>query len=177
MEDGDCSYVIKTLAPWKKSYHKRIVLKSRDITLLTKYSQSIVKATFLPVVIYECKSWRFNAFKPWCWRRDGVDCMEIKPVNRKGNQSWIFFKRTDAEAEALVLWLPDAKCWLIGKDWCWESLKAEEEGNDRGQNGWMASLTQWTWVWASSRRWWDREAWRDAVHGVAELDMTEQLNN
>ena len=84
-----------------------------------------------------------------------LDCKEIKPVNPKRNQSWIFIGRTyaEAEAEAPLLWPPDAKGWLIGKDWCWARLK-EGEGDDRGWDGWMASLTQWTWVWTNSGRWW-----------------------
>ena len=55
----------------------------------------------------------------WCWRRlfeSLLDCKEFKPVKPKGNQSWIFIGRTDAEAEAPVFWPPDAKNWLIGKD-------------------------------------------------------------
>ena len=71
----------------------------------------------------------------------------------KGNQSWIFIERTDAEAETLIFWPPDAKNWLIwkapdaGQDWRWE-----EKGTTRW-DGWMASPTQWTWVWVSSRSW------------------------
>ena len=53
-----------------------------------------------------------------------------------------------------VLWPPHAKSWLIGKDWCWEGLGAGGEGNDRGWDGWMASLTRWTWVWVNSGSWW-----------------------
>ena len=81
-----------------------------------------------------------------------LNCKEIQPVHPKGNQSWIFIGRTDAET--LILWPPDAKNWLIWKDWCWERLKAGGEGDNRGWDGWMASLTLWTWVWASSRSWW-----------------------
>ena len=84
-----------------------------------------------------------------------LDCKEIQPIHPKGNQSWIFIGRTDAEAEALILWPPDAKNWLLGKDpKCWERLKAGGEEDDRGWDGWMALLTQWTWVWANSRSWW-----------------------
>ena len=91
-----------------------------------------------------------------------LDSKEIKSVNYKGNQPWIFIGRTDADAEAPILWPPDAKSWLIRKNpkkkknfpWFWERLRAGREGDDRGWDGWMASLTQWTWVWASSRRWW-----------------------
>ena len=84
-----------------------------------------------------------------------LDCKEIKPVYPKGNQSWIFIRRTDVEAEAPILWPPEVRSWLIrkdpdaGKDW-----RQGEGGDDRGWDGWMASLTQWMWVWASSGRWW-----------------------
>ena len=79
---------------------------------------------------------------------------EIKLVNPKGNQSWIFTGRTDAEAEVSILWPPDAKSQLIGKDWCWERLRARGEEGDRGWDGWMASQIRWTWVWANSGRQW-----------------------
>ena len=61
---------------------------------------------------------------------------------------------TDAKAETPVLWPPHGKSWLTGKDWCWEGLGAGGEGDDRGWDGWMASLTRWTWVWVNSGRWW-----------------------
>ena len=85
-----------------------------------------------------------------------LDCMEIQPLHPKGNQSWIFIGRTDAEAETAILWPPDAKNWLIGKDpdaekgWRWE----EKGTTDRGWDGWMASPTPWTWVLVSSGSWW-----------------------
>ena len=80
---------------------------------------------------------------------------KIKPVNSKGNQPWIFIGRTDAEVEALILWPPDAKGWLTGKDPDGgKRLKAGGEWDDRGGDGWRALMTQWTWVWANSRRWW-----------------------
>ena len=73
----------------------------------------------------------------------------------KGNQLWILIRRTDAEAEIPTLWPPDGKNWLIGKEpWCWERLRAGGEGDDRGWDSWMASLTRWTWIWASSGSWW-----------------------
>ena len=78
---------------------------------------------------------------------------EIQPIHPKGNQSWIFTGRTDAEAETPILWPPAIKNWLIGKDWCWERFKMGE-GDDRGWDGWMASPTQWTWVWVNSGSWW-----------------------
>ena len=83
-----------------------------------------------------------------------LDSREIKPVNPKGNQSWIFIGRTDAEAEVLILWPPDVKNWLIRKDPDTGKDKAGREGEDRGWDGWMASPTRWTWVWASSGSWW-----------------------
>ena len=82
------------------------------------------------------------------------DWKEIQHVHPKGDQSWIFFGRTDAEAETPILWQLDSKSWLFGKrPWCRERSKVGGEGDNRGWNGWIALLTQWTWVWASSRSW------------------------
>ena len=84
-----------------------------------------------------------------------LDHEEIQPVDPKGNQSWIFIGRTDAETEAPILWPYDEKSQLVrkdqdaGKDW-----RPEKEGDDRGWDGWMASLTQWAWIWVGSRSWW-----------------------
>ena len=102
------------------------------------------------------ESW---APKNWCfWTvvlektlESPLDCTETQPVHSKGDQSWIFTGRTDAEREALILCPPDVKNWK--KPWCWERLRAGGEGDDRGWGGWMASLTWWTWVWAGSRSW------------------------
>ena len=84
-----------------------------------------------------------------------LDCEEIQPVHPRGDQSWVFIGRTGAEIETPVLWLLDAKNWLICKDP--DAGKYWEEDN-RGWDGWMvslmASLTQWTWVWLNSRSWW-----------------------
>ena len=136
------------------------ILKGSDITLPTKVH--LVKGMVFPTVMYGWESWTIK--KAECQRTDAwtvvlektldspLECKEIKPVNPKSNQSWIFIGRTDAEAEALILWPPDAKNWLIA--WWWERLKAGGEGDDRGWDGWMAPLTQWTWIWASSGRWW-----------------------
>ena len=104
------------------------------------------------------ESW---APKSWCfWTvvfektlESPLDCKEIQPIHPKGNQSWILIRRTEAEAETPILWAPDVKNWLTrkdpdaGKDW-------RQEGANRGWRGWMASLTQWTWVWVSSGSWW-----------------------
>ena len=84
-----------------------------------------------------------------------LDCKEIQPVNPKGNQSWIFIARSDVEDEASILWPPDAKNWLTeNRPWYWERLRAGGEGDARGWDDWMASLTQWIWAWVSSRSWW-----------------------
>ena len=77
-----------------------------------------------------------------------LDCKEIKPVNYKGNQSWIFIGRIDAEVEALIVWPPEEELTRWKRPWCLERLKAGGEGDYRGWDGWMALLTQWTWVWA-----------------------------
>ena len=94
--------------------------------------------------------------------------MVIKTVNPKGNQPWIFIGKTDAEAEVPILCPPGIKSWFTGKDPdAGKKLKAGEEGDVRGWDGWMVSPTQWTWVWANSERWWwTREAWCAVVHGV-----------
>ena len=81
-----------------------------------------------------------------------LDCKESQPVHPKGDQSWIFIGRTDFEAETPILWPPDVKCWLIGKD-SDAKIESKRRGDDRGWDGWMASPTQWTWVWVSSGSW------------------------
>ena len=85
-----------------------------------------------------------------------LDCKEIQPVHPKGNQSWLFTGKTDAEVEIPILWSPDAKNWTFHwkRPWCWERFKAGGERVDRGWDGWMASPTQWTWVWVNSGNWW-----------------------
>ena len=96
------------------------------------------------------ESW---ALKNWCFGtvvlekilESPLDCKEIKPDNPR---------RTDAEADAPILWPPDTKNWLIGNDPVARRLKAEGKGDDRRWDGWMASPTRWTWVWANSGSWW-----------------------
>ena len=117
--DGDCSHEIKRrlLLGMKVMTNLDSILKSRDITLPTKVR--LVKAMVFPVVMYGCESWtikkaerqRIDAFEQWCWRRleSPLDCKEIQPVHRKGDQSWMFIGRTDVEAETPVLWPPHAK--------------------------------------------------------------------
>ena len=139
------------------------MLKSRDITLPTKVR--LVKAMVFPVVMYGCvldykESW---APKNWCsWTvllektlENPLDCMEIQQVNPKGDQSWVFIGRTDTEAETPLLWPHDCKEQLTHckRSWSREILKAGE-GDSRGWDDLMASLTQWTWVWVDSGSWW-----------------------
>ena len=81
-----------------------------------------------------------------------LDSKEIKPVNPKGNQPWIFIERTDAKAP--ILWPPDVKSWHIGKDSEAGTDWGQEDKGVTGWDGWMASLTQWTWVWANFGRQW-----------------------
>ena len=91
------------------------ILKSRDFTLPTKVC--LVKAMVFPVAMYGCESWtikkaecqRIDTFELWCWRRleSPLDCKEIQPVHPRGDQSWVFIRRT--EAETPILWPPDAK--------------------------------------------------------------------
>ena len=85
-----------------------------------------------------------------------VDCKESQPVHSKGDQSWVSFGRNDAKAETLASTLATSCEELTHwkRLWCWEGLGARGEGDDSGWDGWMASLTQWTWVWADSGSWW-----------------------
>ena len=144
------------------------------------------KAMVFPVFMYGCENWtikkaecwRIDAFELWCWRRleNPLDCTEIQLVHPKGNHPWIFIGRTEAEAPKYfghLMWRIDS----LERLWCWERLKAGGEGDDRGWESWMASLTQWTWVWISSGSWW----WTGRLAfcspwGCKESDTTEQLN-
>ena len=83
-----------------------------------------------------------------------IDCKDIKLVNPKGNQPWIFIGRTDAEAEAPIRWPPDVKNWLIGKDADHEKDWRQERREQREWDGWMTLSIQWPWVWANSGRYW-----------------------
>ena len=109
------------------------------------------------------ESW---ALKNWCfWTvvlektlESPLDCKEVQPVHPKGDQPWDFFGRNDAKAETPVLWPSHAKSWPIGKDSdAGRDWGQEEKGIEAGWwgwDGWMASLTRWTWVWVNSRTWW-----------------------
>ena len=137
--NGDCSHEIKRhlLLGRKVMTNLDSILKSRDITLSAKVH--LVKAMVFPVIMYGCVSWtikkaehRIDAFELWCWRKtleSPLDCKVIKPVHPKGNQSWIFLGRTDAEAEAPTFWPRDTKSRLIREDpVAGENGRQEEKG-------------------------------------------------
>ena len=118
--DGDCSHEIKRqlLLGRKVMTNLDSILKSRDITLPTKVH--LVKAMVFAVVMYGCESWtikkaehrRIDAFELWYWRRllrVPWDCKEVQPVHPKGDQSWVFIRRTGVEAETPILWSPNVK--------------------------------------------------------------------
>ena len=159
---GDCSHENKRhlLLGRKAMTNLDIVLKSWDITLLTKFL--LVKVIVFPVVMYRYESWtikkaeyqRNGAFELWWWRR----FLRILWIARRSNQSILKEISPEYSLEGLMLklqyfghlmWRTDSE-----RPWCWERLKAGGEGDDRGWDGWMASLTWWTWIWASSGRWW-----------------------
>ena len=164
--DGDCSHEIKRhLLLGKKKILTNVhsMLKSRDGTLPTKVY--LVKAMVFPVVMYGCESWtikkaecqRIDAFELWCWRR----LLRVPWTAKISNQSIAKKISPECSLEGLMLKLKlqyfGHLTWRIDywkRPWCWERLKAEEEAEDRGWDGWMARPTQWRWVWVSSKGWW-----------------------
>ena len=146
---------LKDTSPWKKSYDQpRQHIKNKRHYFANR-SPSSQGYGFASSHVWMWKSdceesW---ALKNWCfWTvvlektlESPLDCKEIQPVHPKGNQSWIFIGRTDAEAETLSTWCEELTHWK--RPWCWERLKTGGKGDDRGWDGWMASPTVWTWVW------------------------------
>ena len=162
--DGDCSHEIKRrlLLGRKVMTNLDSILKGRDITLPTKVR--LVKAVVFLVVMYGCESWtlkkaelrRMDAFELWCWRR----LLRVPLTARRSNQSILKEISPEYSLEdwcwswnsyTLVTWCEELTHWK--RPWCWERLKAGE-GDDRGWDGWIASLTQWTWVWVNFGSWW-----------------------
>ena len=162
------------------------ILKSRDITLPTKVH--LVKAMVFPVVMY---GWELDYKESWAQKNwhlwtvmlektleSPLDCKEIQPVHRKGDQYWVFIGRTDVEAETPILWPPDAKNWLIGKnpdvgkDWRWEEKGTTEDEIvgwhhqlSRHEFGWTPGVGDGQGGLASCSPW-----------GHKESDTTEWLN-
>ena len=174
--DGDCSHEIKRrlLLGRKVMANLDSIFKSWDITLPTKVR--LVKAMVFPVVMYGCKCWtvkkaekrRIDAFELWCWIR----LLRIPWTARRSNQS-ILKISPGISLEGMMLKLKPStlatSCEELAhwkRFWCWEGLGAGRKGDDRGWDGWMASLTRWMWVWVNSGMVMDREAWRAAIHGV-----------
>ena len=163
--DGDCSHEIKRrlLLGRKVMTNLDSILKSRDITSSTKFY--LVKAMVFPVVIYGCESWtinktehqRIDAFELWCWRR----LLRVPWTTRRSNQSILKEISPGCSLEGLMLKL---KLQYFGHlMWRTGSLKkilmlgkigAGGEGGDSRWDGWMTSLTRWTWVWVDSGNWW-----------------------
>ena len=146
--DGDCSHEINRhlLLGRKSMTNLDNIFKSRDISLPTKVH--LVKSTVFPVVMYGCELDYKEIWAPknWCFltmvlertHESPLDCKEIQPIHPKGNQSWILIGRTDAEAKTPILWLPDAKNGLIGKDPdAGKDWKQEEKGRTQNEMvGW-----------------------------------------
>ena len=163
--DGECSHEIKRclLLGRKIMTNLDSILKSRDITLPTKVR--LIRAMFFPVVMYGCERWtvkkaehwRIDAFELWCWirflrvpwtaRRSKQSILkEISPGCSLKDWCWSWNSNT------LATWCEELT--HLKRSWCWEGLGAGGEGDDRGWDGWMASPTQWTWVWVNSGSWW-----------------------
>ena len=183
--DGDCSHEIKRLLGRKVMTNLDSILKSRDVTLLTKVR--LVKAIVFPVVMYRCESWtirkaehwRTDTFELWCWRR----LLRVPWTARRSNQSILKEISPEYSLAGLMLKLklqcfgPLMQRTHLKRSSCWERLRAGGEGDDRGWDGLMASPTQWTWVWVNSGSWW----WtgRPGIRGSwsrKDSDMMEQLN-
>ena len=118
----------------------------------------------------KAEHWRIDAFELWCWRR----LLRVPWTARRSNQSLLKEISPGCSLEGLMLKL---KLQYLGhlmlelthlkRPWCWERLRAGDEGDDRGWDGWMASPTQWRWIWLDSGSWWWTDACSAVVLGVA----------
>ena len=150
----------KGTCSWKKSYDqpRKHIKKQRHYFVDRGPSSQSCGSSRSHVLIWELDHKESWVTKNWClWTmvlkktlESSPDCKEIQSVNPKGNQSWIFIRRTDTEAEAPILWPPDSKKWLIGNALVLGKIEGRRR---RGQQKicWMASLARWTWVWARSQ--------------------------
>ena len=162
--DGDYNHEIKRrlVLGRKAMTNQDSILKNRDITLPIKICPQSYGFSNSHVWVWELdykeswapKNWFFWTVVLEKTLESPLDCKEIQPVHSEGDQSWVFIRGTDVEAETPILWPPDPKSWHLKRPWCWERLRAEGEGDDRRWDGWMASPTRWTWVWVDSRSWW-----------------------
>ena len=138
------------------------ILKSRDIANkgLSNPSHGFSSSHVWMWELDYKESW---ALKNWCfWTvvlektpESPLDCKEVQPVHPKGNQSWNIHGKDFSwcwSSKTLATWCEELT--HLKRHWCWERLKVGGEGDDRGRDVWTASLTQWTWVWVSSRSWW-----------------------
>ena len=160
--DGDCSHEIKRhLLLGRKAWPNK---KQRHCFANKGPSSQSYGLCSSHVWMWELDYKESWVLKNWCFwyvvlektLESPLDCREIQPVHAKGNQSWIFIGRTDAKAETetAILWPPDVKNWLIGEDPDAGTDWRQEEKEMTEDDGWMASLTRWALVWASSRIWW-----------------------
>ena len=162
--DVDCSHEIKRhlLLGRKVMTYLDCILNIKDIILPTKVH--LVKAMVFPVVRYGCESWtvkkaehrRIDALELWCWKR----LLRVPWTVRRSNQSFLNEISPEYSLDGLMLNLNSYTLtnWCeelthLKRFWCWERLKAGE-GDYRGWDGWMASPTQWTWIWVGSSSWW-----------------------
>ena len=105
------------------------------------------------------KNWRFQTVVLEKTLESPLDCKEIQPVHPKGDQSWMFIGRIDVEAANPILWPEETPILMqradsLEKPWCLKRLRAGGDRDNGGWDGWMASLTRWTWVWVDSGSWW-----------------------
>ena len=177
-----------TLAPWKKSYDQtRENIKKQRCYFANKGPSS--QSYGFPVVLYGCESLTLNkaehqkidAFELWCWRR----LLRVPWTARRSNQS--ILKKTvlnthwkdwcwSWNSNPLATWCKELT--HLKRSSCWERLKVGGEGDDRGWDGWMASLTQWTWIWVNSGSWWwtgrpgvlQSMGWQRVGHNWTELN-------
>ena len=185
---GECSHEIKRhLLPGRKTMtNPDSILKCRDITLPVKVH--IVKAMVFPVVMYGCESWDYKESwvpKNWCLQtavlqktlESPLDCKEIKPAHPKGDQPWRFIRRTDADGEALILWPPDRKSRLTGKDP--DAGKDGRQKKKRAAEDEMVSITNSMDMNLSKLQeiLEDGRDWDTEVQGVTKSQSWQQLNN
>ena len=136
-----------------KWLHFRAVTHTTWVIEMCDFSNTSV--TILLSQLWECFTlYQFSTLMVWSTHWSVLKDL-IKPVHPKGSQPWIFIGRTDTEAEATILWAPEAKSQLIGKDPdAGKDWRQKEKGDAKERDDWMTSLTKWTWVWGSSWRWW-----------------------